>query len=111
MLRSTLLHEQKHLSQVAQRNLASKPRSVGLEVNEAEAFREELLAYRRSGLTEAEQKRIAVDYAKTLYRIGEHPKYGDAYLRRILIHENFELLPGQAYAGPQPDWASGWTAK
>jgi RHS repeat-associated protein len=108
MLKSTLLHEQKHLAQVVERNIAKRA-GVALDVNEAEAFREELLEYERSDLTQDERQQIAVEYAKALTRIANNPRYGDQYLRRILIDENFDLLPGHAYSGPQPDWTSGWS--
>jgi hypothetical protein len=44
-----------HLDQVVRANIAKRA-GVALDVNEAEAFRQELLDYSRSGLTQAEQK-------------------------------------------------------
>jgi hypothetical protein len=97
------------LLRLARGNIAKRA-GVALDVNEAEAFREELLDYNRSGLTQAEQQQVAAEYAKALMRIADNPRYGDQYLRRILIDENFDLLPGQAFSGPQPDWTTGWSA-
>jgi RHS repeat-associated protein len=109
--RSTLIHEQKHLSQVAESNIAKNPRGVAEDVNEAEALREELLQYQRSGLSGAEQEYIAEDYKRVLEKIGSHSRFGDVYLRRILIEQNFQLLPGHAFSGPSPNWTSTWTSR
>jgi hypothetical protein len=108
--RSTLLHEQTHLAQTARGNL-SNGTGIASDVNEAEAYRQELLEYQRSGLSPVEQRIIALDYARTLDKIGANPKFGDIYLRRILIDENFELLPQHAFHGSMPDWTAGWVPR
>jgi RHS repeat-associated protein len=102
VLRSTLIHENTHITQAREGNIPQS--DLGGQVAEAEAYRSELLHYQQSGLTQEEQQQVAVEYARRLDNISQYGKLGETYLKRILIYENFGLLPGDAYGGPTPDW-------
>ena len=76
-------------------------------VSEAEAYREELLLQniQRTGLSSIEQEFVAGEYKKRLLDLENAGPRGQHYLRRILIYEDFSLLPGDARVGPVPGWA------
>jgi len=101
-LRSTLVHEGKHVDQLGHGNYART--DLGGHVNEAEAYREELLNVDRTGMSESDQLFIAGEYRKELLSIESYGSAGQYYLRNILIYESFALRPQDSYMGPIPTW-------
>jgi hypothetical protein len=62
-------------------------------VSEAEAYREELLNHERTGVSQSEQQLLAGRYRQQLLTLEQAGARGDHYLRRMLIYEDFTLLP------------------
>lgn len=105
ILRSTLIHENIHVQQLREGRYAHWNSEIGGTVNEAEAYRAELLNYERTGISSADQQFLAGRYRQQLLTLEGQGARGDYYLRRILIYEDFSLLPQDARVVPVPGWA------
>jgi hypothetical protein len=104
LLQSTLVHEDTHVQQLGTGNFAHWRSEVGGIVNEAEAYRAELLQYEDTGVSKVEMDFIAGRYKQQLIGLEQAGTRGDQYLRRILIHEDFTLMSGDRRIGPVPGW-------
>jgi hypothetical protein len=103
-LRSTLIHENAHVEQLRDGRYARWNSDIGGTVNEAEAYRAELLNYQRTGISTADQQFLAGRYRQQFLTLEGQGARGDFYLRRILIYEDFSLLPRDTRIGPVPAW-------
>jgi hypothetical protein len=104
LLQSTLVHEGTHVQQLGAGNYAHWRSDVGGVVNEAEAYRAELLQSQRTGVSKTEMDLIAGRYRQQLLTLEQSGARGAQYLRRILIYEDFTLMPGDMRVGPVPSW-------
>jgi hypothetical protein len=84
---------------------------IGGTVNEAEAYRAELLNYQRTGISTADQQFLAGRYRQQFLTLEGQGARGDFHLRRILIYEDFSLLPRPSQPIPKPQESRNFLPK